>query len=312
MGRRLFTLTFSSCFFLHSKARCERRRECAIALLEDFKSNPFLIAPQNSFYEPAVDQGSGSRDPYCFVVFDFAGPDLRQALRRNGGGGFGFSLEWTKTAVFDLLEALKFIHMKGYIHRDVKPENCFWGPDSLGRNRLRLGDFGLTRKLDSTMTPQMVTRWYRSPELLMAERSYGPGVDMFAAGLCSVEVLTGCPFAPGGTETDQLDRYWRQLGGPAGDCASDAPTDSHGLTGGTGAQNIRRQRLCEFIFKQKPAYHAALHSNGEKGEDLLLALCNFVDLVSRLLAWDPSNRLNAEEAQCHAFFGIPHSDIWEV
>ena len=86
-------------------------------------------------------------------------------------------------------------------HSDIKPENCFWD-DKL--KCLRLADFGLTRRLNGhKLTPGMVTRWYRAPEILLGE-TYDEKVDIFAAGATLTECITGTVLFPGASDIDQM------------------------------------------------------------------------------------------------------------
>lgn len=87
------------------------------------------------------------------------------------------------------------------------------GPDGV----LKLGDFGLAKAFGSPSriyTHQVVTRWYRAPELLYGARMYGPGVDMWATGCIFAELLLRIPFLPGETDLDQLSRIMQVFGTP--------------------------------------------------------------------------------------------------
>ena len=86
-------------------------------------------------------------------------------------------------------------------HSDIKPENCFWD-DKL--KCLRLADFGLTRRLNGhKLTPGMVTRWYRAPEILLGE-TYDEKVDIFAAGATLTECITGRVLFHSASDIDQM------------------------------------------------------------------------------------------------------------
>lgn len=108
----------------------------------------------------------------------------------------------------ELLTALQFCHEHNVMHRDVKPENILLARDA----RLKLADFGLARETLTTSeplsrdkyTPQMVTLWYRAPEILLGDM-YGPGVDVWSAACVIAEMLSGAPLFCAPTEIGMLD-----------------------------------------------------------------------------------------------------------
>lgn len=96
----------------------------------------------------------------------------------------------------------------------MKPNNFLISSEG----QLILADFGLARSLDpplaGRMTPTVVTRWYRPPELLLGARYYGPAVDLWSVGCIFAELMLRTPFMPGNTDLDQLSRIYHALGSP--------------------------------------------------------------------------------------------------
>lgn len=97
--------------------------------------------------------------------------------------------------------------------QDLKPNNLLVNSEGI----LKLGDFGLAKFYGSPnriYTHQVVTRWYRSPELLFGARIYGVGVDMWAVGCILAELLLRVPFLQGESDLDQLTKIFQVLGTP--------------------------------------------------------------------------------------------------
>lgn len=118
-----------------------------------------------------------------------------------------------KAYILMTLQGLEYLHSNWILHRDLKPNNLLID----GKGVLKITDFGLAKTFGSPnriMTNQVVTRWYRSPELLFGARLYGTGVDIWALGCIIAELLLRVPFLQGDTDLGQLSKIFEVCGTP--------------------------------------------------------------------------------------------------
>lgn len=174
-------------------------------------------------------------------------------------------------------KGLEFCHRNWVLHRDLKPNNLLIASDG----RLKIADFGLAREFadaDAKMTHQVVTRWYRSPELLFGARSYTGAVDIWAAGCIFAELMLRLPYMAGETDFEQLEVIFRALGTP------------------TEEEWPNHKTLNDF-YELKPVYPK---------QDLRMlftaAPLNGINLLSRCLTFNPSKRITALQALKHDYF----------
>lgn len=83
---------------------------------------------------------------------------------------------------------------------------------------LKIADFGLARAFSIPIRPythEVVTLWYRPPEILLGQSAYAPAVDMWGVGTIFAEMVTKRPLFPGDSEIDEIYRIFRLLGTPS-------------------------------------------------------------------------------------------------
>lgn len=181
-----------------------------------------------------------------------------------------------KSYMIQTLQGLEYLHINWILHRDLKPNNLLVNSQGI----LKLGDFGLGKFFGSPTrinTNQVVTRWYRCPELLFGAKQYGTGVDIWAVGCILAELLLRVPFLPGESDLDQLTKIFQTLGTPTEEIWPNM------------------KQLPDYIqFKMFPAIPLASIFTAA-GNDLLM-------LAERLLAMYPLARCTASEALKMAYF----------
>lgn len=145
------------------------------------------------------------------LVFEFVDTDLEVIIKDPT---IVFTPSNIKAYSIMTLKGLEYLHDHWILHRDLKPNNLLINKKGV----LKIGDFGLAKFFGSPTrlyTHQVVTRWYRAPELLFGARMYGVGVDMWAVGCIICELLLKAPFLPGESDLDQLTRIFQTLGTPS-------------------------------------------------------------------------------------------------
>uniref|UniRef100_A0A0D9YJF7 [RNA-polymerase]-subunit kinase n=1 Tax=Oryza glumipatula TaxID=40148 RepID=A0A0D9YJF7_9ORYZ len=164
--------------------------------------------------------------PSLYLVFDYMDHDLTGLAAAALAADQRFSLPQhaygnVKCYMKQLLTGIEHCHNKGVLHRDIKSSNLLVSNDGI----LKIADFGLATSFDpdnkeQPMTSQVITLWYRPPELLLGATHYGVGVDLWSVGCILAELLLGEPIFPGRTEVPTclillkhqvLHKYFREL-----------------------------------------------------------------------------------------------------
>ncbi|XAR54615.1 Mitogen-activated protein kinase [Bertholletia excelsa] len=214
-----------------------------------------------------------------YVVFELMESDLHQVIKANDD----LTPEHYQFFLYQLLRGLKYIHTANVFHRDLKPKNILANADC----KLKICDFGLARVAFNDTptaifwTDYVATRWYRAPELCGSFFSkYTPAIDIWSIGCIFAELLTGKPLFPGKNVVHQLDLMTDLLGTPSPEAIA-------------RIRNEKARRYLSSMRKKKPIPFSQKFPNADP-----LAL----RLLERMLAFDPKDRPNAEEALADPYF----------
>ncbi|CAI8036133.1 Cyclin-dependent kinase 2 [Geodia barretti] len=148
-------------------------------------------------------------DRKLYLVFEYLDYDLKKFMDRTPN----IEPEHVKAYIYQVLDGIAFCHSHRVLHRDLKPQNLLINTTGV----VKLADFGLARAFGvpvRTYTHEVVTLWYRSPELLFGSQYYNTPVDIWSIGCIFAEMLCRRPLFPGDSEIDQLFRIFRTLGTP--------------------------------------------------------------------------------------------------
>lgn len=150
------------------------------------------------------------KDSSISLVFSLMETDLEQILYEHK---IFLNFGHIKSYILMTLKGVEFLHQNYILHRDLKPNNLLLD----GHNVLKIADFGLARTFGSPSriySHQVVTRWYRAPELLYGSRMYSTGIDIWAIGCILAELFTREALFPGDSDLDTLDKIVTILGTP--------------------------------------------------------------------------------------------------
>ncbi len=118
-----------------------------------------------------------------------------------------------KWVFYQLFRGLAYIHSKHIWHLDLKPANVLFFKDS---NIVKLADFGLALPYahQEKNNLNVVTLWWRAPEILLGDEKYGAAVDVWSLGVMLLEGIADLQIFPGDTEKDTIKYIFGQLGAP--------------------------------------------------------------------------------------------------
>lgn len=231
-----------------------------------------------------------------YMVYEFAEHDLLQIIHFHSHPEKRMiPQKMIGSIMWQILDGVSYLHQNWILHRDLKPANIMVTVDGC----VKVGDLGLARKFCNmlqtlyTGDKVVVTIWYRAPELLLGARHYTPAIDLWAVGCIFAELIGLQPIFKGEEakidskksvpfQANQLQRILEVLG---------TPTQKNW-------PHIQKYPEYEQLSKF-PKYRDNLgtwyHSTGGRDK-------NALDLLYKLLIYDPTQRIDAINALDHEYF----------
>ncbi|XP_022720726.1 mitogen-activated protein kinase homolog MMK2-like isoform X2 [Durio zibethinus] len=235
-----------------------------------------------------------------YIVYELMDTDLHQIICSDQP----LTDDHCQYFLYQLLRGLKYVHSANVLHRDLKPSNLLMNANC----DLKIGDFGLARTTSETdfMTEYVVTRWYRAPELLLNCSEYTAAIDIWSVGCILGEIVTREPLFPGKDYVHQLrlitevinflilsllmfnivrSFFVQKLIGSPDDA-------SLGFLRSDNARRYVRQ-----LPRCRKQQFSARFPNMSAGA---------VDLLEKMLVFDPNKRITVDEALCHPYLASLH------
>jgi len=219
------------------------------------------------------NQGKGS----IYMVMEFCEHDLTGLT----DSGIKFNVPQIKCFMKQLLQGLEYCHKNRILHRDIKGSNLLIND----KGQLKLADFGLARPFDEGNKPytnRVITLWYRPPELLLGEVKYGPAIDMWSAGVLFAELLLRKPILTGRNEMQQISHIFQMFGTPTEETWP-------------GVTQLQHYKIVVESLGNAPnkfdEHFGQLDPHAK-------------DLLRKMLAMNPSQRISAKAALDHDYFWV--------
>jgi len=208
------------------------------------------------------------------LVFEYLDQDLKKYMDSHKGE---MDAQTIRSFLYQLLKGVAWCHDHRVLHRDLKPQNLLINK----KGELKLADFGLARAFGipvRSYSHEVVTLWYRAPDVLLGSRKYSTPIDIWSAGCIFAEMSLGRPLFPGQSTNDQLLKIFKHLGTPSEETWS-------GVTELPEWKNdfpkFEPHQLNEIVPTLDPVG---------------------IDLLARMLQYDPQQRVTARHAMQHPFF----------
>ncbi|RWR95441.1 cell division control protein 2 [Cinnamomum micranthum f. kanehirae] len=211
-----------------------------------------------------------------YLVFEYLDLDLKKHM--DSCPELAKNPRLIKTFLCQILRGITYCHSHRVLHRDLKPQNLLI---DRGTNSLKLADFGLARAFGipvRTFSHEVVTLWYRAPEILLGSHNYSTPIDVWSVGCIFAEMVNQNPLFPGDSEIDELFKIFSVMGTPNEETWP-------------GVSSLPDFKLS--FPKWPPKDLAAVVPDLEPAG---------IDLLSKMLCLEPSRRITARSALEHEYF----------
>jgi len=227
-------------------------------------------------------------DNRLYLFFEYLPYDLRKFIsEKYKEKSSHIPIDYIKIIFYQIILGTRYLHCNKVLHRDLKPQNLLID-DSL---RIKIADFGLSRGYTIPIRPytkEVLTLWYRAPELMLGTDQYSTPIDVWSLGCIMAELYTKVPLFCGDSEIDQLYKIFQALGTPS-------------------------ENIWEGVT-ELPAWNKDFPKwNGGNLRALVPTMDNVAfDLFNRMIVMNPVKRISAKEALDHPYFDGVGNVVGEI
>jgi serine/threonine protein kinase len=217
--------------------------------------------------------GAYSWDGFLYIASEYLPISLQNLINPQDKSAI-LSYADIKCIMRMILEGVNYLHQNWILHRDLKPGNLMFTHGGI----LKIIDFGLSTDYPpdfGEMISQVVTIWYKAPELCFGSRYYGPAIDMWSVGCIFAELFLGRPFLPGSNDVTELQLI----------------ANTFGPVLWPGCEKL--PGFVKFVPQHPPVGLGAIFP-AVRGDA--------IDLLARMFALDHAERISAAGALKHSCF----------
>ena len=157
-------------------------------------------------------EGIAFNKKHIELCLEYCKYDLKKLIDSKKHDSSFYNVKFVKNMMYQLLKGVEHLHSHKILHRDLKPQNILVDDNGW---ILKLADFGLSRVYSIPIRPytkEVLTLWYRAPEMMLGINNYAIGLDIWSIGCIFVELYLGKPFVMGDSEIDQLFKLFQIYG----------------------------------------------------------------------------------------------------
>jgi len=229
-------------------------------------------------------EGIAFNNHHIELCLEYCRYDLKKLIDNKKHDSSFYNVKFVKNMMYQLLKGVEHLHSHKILHRDLKPQNILVDDNGW---ILKLADFGLSRVYSIPIRPytkEVLTLWYRSPEMMLGINNYAIGLDIWSIGCIFAELYLGKPLFMGDSEIDQLFKVMQVYG------------TFNELT-------LPGYKAFPYFDQDFPYWQGMGLKNYLKQRHGVIPIDDVAyDLMEKMLAIDPCKRITCKEALNHPYF----------